>query len=186
MKAPFNGVVTSLNVEEGQTVGANGVVNFVSDSLEIRVDLDESNLADLELGQTAILSSSAFGDKTFQGKLTDLGAAVDEARGIVTAKITPEDPPAWLRPGQTVNVNLVTNEKIERMVVPSTAVLRQGSRSVVYVVKDGRIAEQVVVTRPATAEGIPLSSGVTEEQDVVVNPAGLTVGQEVRVRRQES
>jgi HlyD family secretion protein len=50
VKAPFAGVVTALNAEQGQTVGSNGVVNLVSDELEIRVDLDEINLADLELG----------------------------------------------------------------------------------------------------------------------------------------
>ena len=181
--APFDGVVTALNAEQGQTVGANGVVNLVSDDLEIRVDLDESNLADLELGQTAILSSSAFGDKAFQGKLTDIGAAVDEARGVVTIKITPENPPDWLRPGQTVNVNLVTNDKIDRYIVPSTAVIRQGSRTLVMAVDDGHVIERPVITRPAMAQGIPIASGVVEADDIIVNPAGLKAGQRVRVRR---
>lgn len=181
--APFDGVVTALNAEQGQTVGSNGVVNLVSDDLEIRVDLDESNLADLELGQTAILSSSAFGNQTFQGKLTDIGAAVDEARGIVTVKITPENPPDWLRPGQTVNVNLVTNDKIERYIVPSTSVIRQGSRTIVMAVDDGRVIERPVITRPAMAQGMPIASGVVESDDIIVNPAGLKAGQEVRVRR---
>lgn len=184
VKAPFAGVVTAVNAEQGQTVGANGVVNLVSDSLEIRVDLDESNLADLELGQSAILTSSAFGGKSFQGRLTDIGAAVDEARGIVTVKITPDNPPDWLRPGQTVNINLVTNEKADRLVVPSTAVLRQGSRSVVLIVEDGRVVERPVLTRPAVEDGIPIASGVSEDDQVVVNPTGVTVGQAVRVKRQ--
>lgn len=180
--APFNGVVTALNAEEGQQVGSTGVVNLVSDDLEIRVDLDESNLADLEVGQTAVMSSSAFGGKTFEGKLTDIGAAVDEARGIVTIKITPVDPPSWLRPGQTVNVNLLTNEKVDRMLVPSTAVLRQGTRSVVMVVEDGRVAEKVVMTRPTVQQGIPIVSGLTDSDQVIADASGLKVGQPVRVR----
>jgi HlyD family secretion protein len=184
VKAPFAGVVTAVNAEQGQTVGANGVVNLVSDGLEIRVDLDESNLADLELGQSAILSSSAFGGKSFQGKLTDIGAAVDEARGTVTVKITPDNPPDWLRPGQTVNVNLVTNEKADRLVVPSTAVLRQGSRSVVLIVENGRVVDKPVLTRAAVEGGIPIASGVIETDQVIVNPAGVTAGQAVRVKRQ--
>jgi len=184
VNAPFSGVVTALNAEQGQTVGSNGVVNLVSDDLEIRVDLDEINLADLELGQTAILSSSAFAGNTFQGKLTDIGAAVDESRGIVTVKITPENPPSWLRPGQTVNVNLVTNEQVERLIVPSTAVVRQGNRTVVMVVEDGHIVEKSVVTRPAMNQGVPIASGVTEVDDIVVYPAGVMAGQSVRIRRQ--
>ena len=184
VNAPFSGVVTALNAEQGQTVGSNGVVNLVSDDLEIRVDLDEINLADLELGQTAILSSSAFAGNTFQGKLTDIGAAVDESRGIVTVKITPENPPSWLRPGQTVNVNLVTNEQVERLIVPSTAVVRQGNRTVVMVVEDGHIVEKSVVTRPAMDQGVPIASGLTEVDDIVVYPAGVMAGQSVRIRRQ--
>jgi HlyD family secretion protein len=180
--APFNGVVTALNAEEGQQVGATGVVNLVSDDLEIRVDLDESNLADLEVGQTAVMSSSAFGGKTFNGKLTDIGAAVDEARGIVTIKITPVDPPSWLRPGQTVNVNLLTNEKVDRLLVPSTAVLRQGTRSVVMVVEDGHVAEKVVMTRPTVQQGIPIVSGLADSDQVIADASGLKVGQQVRVR----
>ena len=182
--APFAGVVTTVNAEQGQTVGARGVVDLVSDSLEIRVDLDEGNLADLEVGQKAILSSSALGGKSFEGRLTDIGAAVDQARGIVTVKITPDSPPEWLRPGQTVNVNLITNEKADRLIVPSTAVRRQGGRSIVMIVEDGRTVERAVSTRPAVDQGIPVASGVTESDEVVVDPAGVTPGQMVRVRRQ--
>jgi multidrug efflux pump subunit AcrA (membrane-fusion protein) len=180
--APFAGVVTKINAEEGQTVGAGGVVDMVSESLEIRVDLDENNLAELELGQTAILSSTAFGSNTFQGKLTDLGAAVDQSRGIVTVRITPIDPPNWLRPGQTVNVNLVTNDKIDRLIVPLTAVLRQGNRSVVYVVDDGKVVERPVITRPTVKTGIPIAIGLVETDEVIVQPGNVTVGQAVRVR----
>ena len=181
--APFAGVVTSVNAEQGQTVGARGVVDLVSESLEIRVDLDESNLADLELGQRAVLSSSAVGGRTFDGRLTDIGAAVDQARGVITVRITPDAPPEWLRPGQTVNVNLVTNEKVERLLVPSTAVRRQGSRSIVIVVDDGRAVERAVATRPAVNQGIPVASGVIESDEVVVDPTRVTAGQTVRVRR---
>jgi HlyD family secretion protein len=182
VKAPFNGVVTALNAQEGQTVGATGVVNLVSDDLEVRVDLDETNLADLEVGQRAVLSSSAFGGKSFEGKLTDIGAAVDEARGIVTVKITPVNPPDWLRPGQTVNVNLVTNPSAERLLVPSTAVVRQGSRTVVLVAENGHVAEKVVLARPAVQQGIPIETGLTESDQVIANASGLKVGQRVRVR----
>jgi HlyD family secretion protein len=182
--APFAGVITAVNAEQGQAVGTRGVVDLVSDSLEIRVDLDESNLADLELGQRAVLSSSALGVQPFEGRLTDIGAAVDQARGIVTVTITPDTPPEWLRPGQTVNVNLITNEKTERLIVPSTAVRRQGNRSIVLIVDDGRAVERTVSTRPAVDQGIPVASGVIKSDEVVVDPTGVMAGQTVRVRRQ--
>jgi HlyD family secretion protein len=183
VRAPFAGVVTAIHAEMGQSVGTAGILDLVSDSLEIRVDLDENNLADLELGQTAILNSSTFGNNSFQGRLTEIGAAVDQARGIVTVKITPENPPDWLRPGQTINVNLVTNEKVDRLIVPSTAILRQGSRSVVLVAHDGHAIERTVLTRAAMEQGIPISAGLTSEDAVIVNPTGISAGDAVRVQR---
>ena len=53
MTAPFGGVVTAINAEVGQTVGSQGVLQLVSTEMEIRVEVDETNLADLELGQPA-------------------------------------------------------------------------------------------------------------------------------------
>lgn len=180
--APYAGIVTTLNAQEGQTVGAAGVVNMVSDDLEIRVDLDENNLADLALGQKAVLSSTAFPGQTFDGHVTDAGAAVDEKRGVVTIKITADNPPAWLKPGQTVNVNLLTNEKADRLLVPSTAVLRQGSRSIVYVIRDGHATEQVVLTRPSVKEGVPIADGLSPEDVVIVDASAVKAGQAVRAR----
>jgi multidrug efflux pump subunit AcrA (membrane-fusion protein) len=118
-----------------------------------------------------------------KGHLSEIGAAVDQARGIVTVKITPDNPPEWLRPGQTVNVNLVTNEKIDRLIVPSTAILRQGSRSVVLVVEDGHAIEKTVLTRPAMEQGVPIAGGLTISDEVIVNPSGISAGDAIRVQR---
>ncbi len=49
--APFTGIITAINAELGQPVGAQGVVRLVSSALEIRLDVDESNLADLAVGK---------------------------------------------------------------------------------------------------------------------------------------
>ena len=84
--APFAGVVTEINAEPGQSVGAQGVLELISGEPEIRLDVDESNLADLELEQTAIISSSTFQKSTFQGRVTEIGAAVEEERFVMSQK----------------------------------------------------------------------------------------------------
>ena len=81
-------------------------------------------------------------------------------------------------------MNLVTNEKMDRLVVPATAVVRQGSRSVVRVVENDHVAEKPVATRPVVPQGIPIAAGLTESDEVVVNGADVEAGQRVRVRRQ--
>jgi multidrug efflux pump subunit AcrA (membrane-fusion protein) len=180
--APFAGVVTAITAELGQTVGSQGVLRLVSTAMEIRVEVDESNLADLAPGQPAVVSSSTFPGQAFDGTVREIAAAVDQARGTVTVTVAPAAPPAWLRPGQTVNVNIVTNRAAERLLVPVTALRRNGDRSVVLVARDGRAHEKAVLTRAPTPAGVPLLAGLSPEDEVITDPAGIEPGDRVRPR----
>jgi HlyD family secretion protein len=180
--APFAGIITAINAELGQPVGAQGVVRLVSSALEIRLDVDESNLADLAVGQEAVISSSAFPGDTFRGNVSEIGAAVDQTRGTVTVRVTPRQPPDWLRPGQTVNVNIVTHRAIPRLLVPASALSRSDDQTIVYVVENGRALEKVVLTRPPTTEGVPVLAGLGADDRIIADARGITAGARVRVR----
>jgi HlyD family secretion protein len=180
--APFAGIITAINAELGQPVGTQGVVRLVSSALEIRLDVDESNLADLAVGQEAVISSSVFPGDTFRGTVSELGAAVDQTRGTVTVRVAPLQPPDWLRPGQTVNVNLITHRAVPRLLVPASAISRAGDRTVVYVVENGRALEKVVLTRSPTAQGVPVLAGLNAEDRLIANAQGISAGEQVRVQ----
>jgi HlyD family secretion protein len=180
--APFDGIITAINAEPGQPVGTQGVVRLVSTGLEVRVDVDEGYLADLAVGQDAVISSSAFREDTFRGRVSEIGAAVDVARGTVLVRVAPLQPPGWLRPGQTVNVNIITHEAVPRLLVPPEAVSRSGEQTVVFVVENGRALEKVVITRPPTGQGVPVLAGLHAEDRVIANTRGITAGERVQVR----
>jgi len=158
-------------------------VRLVSSALEIRLDVDESNLADLAVGQEAVISSSVFPGDTFRGTVSELGAAVDQTRGTVTVRVAPLQPPDWLRPGQTVNVNLITHRAVPRLLVPAAAIRRAGDRTVVYVVENGRALEKVVLTRSPTAQGVPVLAGLSAEDRFIAKAQGISAGAQVRVNR---
>jgi HlyD family secretion protein len=178
--APFAGKVTKINAETGQTVGAQGVLTLVSIEPEIRLDVDESNLSSLKTGQEAVISSGAFSESTFQGTVSELGAAVDQARGTIEVKVVPNNTPEWLRPGQTVNVNIITAKNVSRLLVPEKALIRIGDETVVFVIEDGKIAQKPVVTRPPTKEGVPVVSGLAQEDFIIADITGLKVGDRVQ------
>lgn len=181
--APFSGTITAVNVEVGQNVDALGLFGLVSDALEIRVDLDESNLADISLGQLAWLSAPAFPGAPFEGRLKEISPAINRIRGTVSIKFEPLAPPTWLKSGQTLNVNLVTNQAALRLLVPATALRRSGEHNVALVVLDGRALEKIVVTRPPTPQGIPVLAGLEPTDWVIVNPHGLQPGDPVRLKK---
>ncbi len=177
--APFAGKVTKVNAETGQTVGSQGVLTLVSVEPEIRLDVDESNLSSLRVGQEAVISSGAFSDSNFQGTVSELGAAVDQARGTIEIKVVPNNTPEWLRPGQTVDVNIITAKNVNRLLVPENALIRVGDETVVFVIEDGKVAQKPVVTRPPTKEGVPVISGLEPQDSIIANTANIKVGDKV-------
>jgi HlyD family secretion protein len=114
--------------------------------------------------------------------VSEIAAAVNPERGTIQVKITADNPPDWLRPGQTVNVNLITNERVNRLIVPASSVLRKGDGTIVLVMEDGHALEKLVLTRPATRQGVPISAGLTTADRVIVNPSGIASGDAVRAR----
>ena len=180
--APFAGTVTKLNTQTGQTVGLQGVLTLVSVQLEIRLDIDENNLSSLRVGQAAVISSGAFADKSFRGAVSELGAAVDQTRGTIEIKVVPNESPEWLRPGQTVNVNIITAENVNRLLVPQTALVRSGNDTVVFVIVDGKVAQKTVIPRPLTKEGVPIISGIDVGNFIISNASAVKVGDKVQAK----
>ena len=114
--------------------------------------------------------------------MAKIAAAVDVARGTVTVTIVPIEPPDWLRPGQTLNVNIITHPAAQRLLVPATAIIQVGDQSGVLVVEQGRVRQKTVITRPPTAQGVPVLAGLSRHDRVLTNPHGIEAGAAVRIR----
>jgi HlyD family secretion protein len=160
--APFAGTVTAILAERGASVAqAGGVVRLVQTGrLEIEADVDESNLADLRVGQRAVITSTTFRGARLQARVREIGAQVEVMRGTVTVKVVPEEMPAWLRPGLTVDLNIIVNEAAQRLVIPRTAVRRQGDSSIVIVPENGQARARPVILGAVEGEVVPVIEGV--------------------------
>ncbi len=180
--APFAGTVTKISTEAGQTVGSTGVLTLVSAQLEIRLDVDESNLSSLKVGQKVVVSSGAFSDSGFNGEVSELGAAVDQTRGTIEIKVIPNQSPEWLRPGQTIDVNIITAENVKRLLVPQTALVRSGDDTVIFIIVDGKVTQKIVETRPITKEGVPIILGLTADDFIISDAGKVKVGDKVQVK----
>lgn len=176
--APFEGTITRIVTEAGGVTGPSAaLVQLVRTSVpEIRMDLDETNLGKLTVGQEAVISCEAFPGQTFAAKVRELGAQVDTERGTVEVRLTPLNPPAWLRPGQTLAVNIKLGEPQQRLVVPLTAVTTIGGISTLYTVENGIIQKKTVTVGPPGPDGIPVLEGVTATTPVILNPTGRKTG----------
>lgn len=182
--APFAGTVTKIVTEVGATTGANTpLIRLVRAGVpEIRIDLDESNLGKLRVGQEAIVSNDAFQDAQFTATVTAIGAQVDTDRGTVEVRLTPRNPPSWVRPGQTFTVNIVMGAPQHRLIVPTSAISTISGVSSLLAVENSKVVKKNIKTLPLSEGGVPVLEGVTEQTLVIIEPVGLTIGETVTVK----
>ncbi len=176
--APFEGTITQVVTEAGGVTGPNAaLVRLVRTSVpEIRIDLDEVNLGKLKPGQVAVVSCDAYPGQTFAAKVRELGAQIDTERGTVEVRLTPIAPPNWLRPGQTLSVNIKLGEPTQRLVIPLTAVTTIGGISTIFVAEGGEVKKKTITVGPPGPEGVPVLEGVEATTQVLLNPVGRKPG----------
>jgi HlyD family secretion protein len=142
IRSPMDGVITRLNVEEGSTaiVGTTNnpgsILLTVADlsSMEAVVRVDETDLPDLELGDSASITIDAFPRQKFTGRVTEIGyssvrsplqqggAPTQGGQAIdYEIVITLDSPPPSLRSDLSVSADIVTARREQVLSVPIIA-----------------------------------------------------------------
>ena len=137
ISAPMTGVITRLNVEEGEnaimgTLNNPGTVLLVIADLgtmEAWVEVDETEVVNIELGQPADITIDAFPDKTFVGQVTEIGnSPLRQRTGSSTeavdfeVKVTLTDALPNIRPGLSAKAEIQVARRDSALAVPLGAV----------------------------------------------------------------
>lgn len=175
IKAPFEGVVTERWVEVGQYVRHDTkVVSVVSlDPLRLELTVPEARLADVKQGGKVTFTVPAYPDRTFEGTLRFVGAAVRETTRDVVAEATVANADRALRPGMFASIGLALPE-VDSVVVPESSVVRKGKNAYVFVlVQHGaghRVEQRLVQLGAARDAVIAVTRGVAKGERVVDRP----------------
>jgi HlyD family secretion protein len=131
----MDGVVTRLNKEEGEmTLGSQfqeDVIMIVADlsRMEAAIEVDENDVINISLGDSAAIEVDAFGDTTLNGKVTEIANSATIKNVGTQEQVTNfevivalQDYNAKLRPGMSTTVDIVTEVKSNVLKVPIQAV----------------------------------------------------------------
>jgi len=136
--APMSGVITFLNAEVGeiaqaQTAFTQGKTLMTIADLsvfEVEVDVDETEIAKIDLGQSAEIRVDAFGDSTFRGEVVEIGNSAmtlgEGTQNLSTnfrVKIRFVDSEAGLRPGMSATTEVTTATAKDAVLVPYAALV---------------------------------------------------------------
>jgi membrane fusion protein (multidrug efflux system) len=168
IRAPFDGRVGLRNISVGSYVSPGTVITTLDDTSIIKLDfsLPEVFLASLQEGLEISARTAAYPDAEFRGKVTSIDSRVDPVSRSITVRAHIDNKDGRLRPGMFMTVRVMRDEQ-PTLMVPEEAIVPEGSKRFVFVVRDGKAVRTEVVTgrrRPGEVEAV---SGL-EEGDVVV------------------
>jgi HlyD family secretion protein len=177
--APFDGVVTRMDVKPGDLISTGQFALRVDDlsSLFADVEVSEVDINSVEAGQPVILTFDAVPDREYRGKVTEVGKAGTESAGVVNFPVTVrlDDADGLVKPGMTAAVT-ITVAKLENVLkVPSRAVRTVDNQRVIYLLDSKNALQPVVVELGASADAtVEITKGQVKEGDVVVlNPPSV-------------
>jgi len=142
VRAPFAGHVVRRLVDQGQTV-SNGTALFsLADMhrLLARVYIPAKEFRSIRLDQPVELVVSSSGDR-LNGRIDLVNPLVDPESGTIKVTVEVQQYPPTTRPGDFVEVSIVTDSHSDTLLVPRVAVVTERGQRSVYVV-DGETAHQ--------------------------------------------
>ena len=180
--APFDGVIAEKEGEVGQNVipGAK-VARLVSAvGQQVRIAVPENEIADVAIGQQAVIFVSAFG-KEYRGTVAEKGVVANALSRSYEVKLKVEDADGELLPGMITEVTLL-NLQQQAYVLPAQVVqLDHENQTFVWMVRNHCVEKQVIECKEFTADGVIVSSGL-KRGDFVIIEGQQKVCQGIEVR----
>ncbi len=168
--APVDGTVTELDLKAGESVNGGQTVIVLSDlaAFVIEVNLDETDVVRVGVGQAVVVTLDAFPGIELTGEVTDIAPVANVQSGVVLYPVTIQLSPAEVdaRVGMTADVEIVTASKAEALIVPLRAIQSEDGKSYVWRQSTNGF-EQVEVTLGLMTETEVEVTGGLSEGDVV-------------------
>ena len=188
--APFEGVITSVDVLPGDLVAPNTLAFRIDNLKNLLVDVgvSEIDINQIRVGQPVTLSFDAVLGKEYQGEVIEVSPMGVPMQGLVSFEVTIEliDADEDVRPGLTAAVAIVVRQVEDALLVPNRAVRWVKGEQVVYLATDPDNVNvenllKVPVTLGASSDEFSevLDGDISAGDLVVINPPSVNIFDEM-------
>ncbi|MFA6593966.1 MAG: efflux RND transporter periplasmic adaptor subunit [Candidatus Buchananbacteria bacterium] len=181
IRAPIDGKITQVNYSLGETtaVAEAAIAMLSNERYEIKVDIPESDIIKLIVGEKVTIDLDAFGsDHPFSGAVTFIDPAQTIIKDVTYYKTTVTfNQDSWsdqIKPGMTANITIIAAEKDNALYIPQRAVkvrettLGEAPKKYVEVLVNGQAQERDVEIGLRGDEGlVEIIFGLNEGEQVV-------------------
>jgi RND family efflux transporter MFP subunit len=159
-------VVAERYVDQGETVSANTPLLLIVelDPITGVIFVTEKDYARLQPNQTVTLTTDAFPEEVFEGRITRIAPVFQQATRQARVELTIDNPHQRLKPGMFIRAEVVLDRVEDAIVVPDKSLTTRGDQTGVFVLnEDGQ-----------TVTWHPVKVGIHEGKRVQVEGPGLT------------
>lgn len=182
LKAPFSGRVGIVMINPGQYVNPGDKLLTLQtlDPIFVDFNLPQSTASQIQVGQEIVVTTDAFKDASFTGKITAVSPKVDTNTRNIQIEAQLANPDKKILPGMFANVNIKLGDEVKLLTLPQTAVTYNPYGSTVFIAKPtgkkdkkgnpGLEAQQVFVTTgPTRGDQVAILKGIEEGATVVTS-----------------
>ncbi len=196
IRAPFDAVVLTKNADIGDIItplgaatNAKAAVVDIADmeSLQVEVDVSESNIGIVKNGQPCEIQLDALQDSRFRGKVHMIVPTADRTKASVMVKIAFTDKDPRILPEMSAKVAFLSREVLpeeEKSItaIPADAIISVEGKESVFLVKEDRAYKTEIKTGGRVGNMVELLSGAGIGEIMVAKPTGkIKNGTKVKV-----
>lgn len=193
--SPMNGIVTAVNTQKGSIVNPatpSFIISNIND-LEIKIFVNEYDIAKVQLGQGVEIVTDALSGKIFSGIVDKIApvatrmATGQSTETVVAVTIKVVESHEMLKPGFSVKTKIISDKKEATIVLPFDAIkLEQDGRKIVYVVEGEVAIAREVQTGIESDFDVEIIEGLKLGDLVILRPgANIKDGERVIIRQQK-
>lgn len=171
--APFDGQVLSIDNRVGDSVGANELsVNMANlNQLYVETQVDESDIANVKLGNQTEVTLDAVSGVIFTGQVTSINPVGEVISGLVKYTVRVDldkvEEEIFLPLGATANVTIQISEATSTLVVPITTIHNDAQGEYVLVIQNDGTTKRVEIVSGAIVDDYVVVSGDLQSGDIL-------------------
>lgn len=172
--SPIGGTVVTKAVEENMMVTVGQPLVEVADTknIEIIVDIDEVDIGRVFIGELVVITLDAYPDQKLYGCIGEIAsqAKLKQARAIIEAKVTLDNPSDILKINTHVDVSIITEKKESVLMLPLSAVNQDAEAPFVWIKnqRNGKLEKHDIVTGLSDFHSVEVVSGLKKDDLVYV------------------
>ena len=169
--SPIDGYVAERTADLGEYVSPTSKVATIVriNPLRIRIDVPEQAIPEVSVGQSVSVTTSAWPDKNFSGRIARISPSVSASSRTLTVEAEVENSSGVLKPGQFASVRILQSRPQPAVLVPVRAVKTESGVSRVFVIKDGHAQQRLVQLGQTEGDLIEVKGGVGADEQVATS-----------------